>query len=171
MKSKSVLSLHAASRKRRSPGGGSITGSAVAAEQALRRCAATASDSRSTATAAPATSRDGSAIIRAVISKKAAPIASGLAMPMPPSPAPAARRKSATRRWLLFGDFGHLPRQLGRIQAVFEARPFRRFSDPRSGLPRRGRSGSARLLCAFRFACPCRSYHLFLRLGSLRPGP
>ena len=52
--------------------------------------------------------------MRAVISKKAAPIASGSAMPTP-SFAALALQELGDESLALLGDLGHLPRQLGRI--------------------------------------------------------
>ena len=121
----------------------------------MSSCSATAAHISFHSDICACTRRDGSDISRAVISKNAAPIAIGLAMPIsPPRLTASARQKIGDQPPAFLGDFGQMLRQFGLIHLVSPAAFDRR---------RRNRSGSARLGCAFRFAC--RSFRLFPRLG------
>ena len=90
----------------------------LAAEHALRRCAATASGSRSTATSAPAPACAGSAIMpRRHLEEGGADRRAGrpCRSAVPSSPAGLARQEIGDEALAALGDLGHAARQLGRI--------------------------------------------------------
>ena len=158
MKSNSALSLHAWSRKRRSSGGRLDDRLGLAAEQPRRRVLPQAHivvPQRHLRLHQPRRVRHQP---RRHLEKRGADRHRvGHADLAAPAVAVAlARQEIGDQPPALLGDFGQMPRQFGLIHS----RLSRRF-DP----PRRNRSGSARLRCAFRFAC--RSSRLFLAPGAL----